>query len=201
MRLKTNLCYLFILSANISYAQVNAKDTLVKWDANHRITWNDFIVKDTNDRFAAETNTFFKANFYLKNDSVFCQVITYLNADRSWRKPSLKTDGQYAINHEQKHFDITEIFARRIRKELMVVSANEQQVEKIYYNNAKACREFQELYDTETRHSLNKQSQERWDKKIRRMLLLLGNYKEQAIYIKNPWCKICWKNAPILASR
>lgn len=201
MQLKATIICLFILFGYISYAQTNATEQLVKWDAKNKISWDNFPVKDTNDRFAAEVNTFFKANFYLKNDSVFCQVITYLNADRSWRKPSLQTGDVYAIKHEQKHFDITEIFARKIRKELIDNSVNEQGVEKIYFENSKACREFQQLYDNQTRHSLDKKNQERWNKKISQLLHSLDNYKERSIHIKNPWCKMCWEDAPVLAFR
>ncbi len=201
MKMKAIIVCLFVLYGFISFAQPNENNSLVKWDAHNKISWDNFIVKDTNDRFAAESNTFFKANFYLKNDSVFCQVITYLNADRSWRKPWLPTEGEYAINHEQIHFDITEIFARKIRKELILNSANEPQVEKIYFDNAKACREFQVLYDNETRHSLDRRNQERWNKHIKLLLLSLDDYKEQPIYVKNPWCKSCWKDAPALVSK
>lgn len=200
MPLKATLICLFLLAGYILVAQTNA-EPLVKWDAKSKISWDNFIVRDTNDRFAAEVNTFFKANFFLKNDSVFCQVVTYLNADRSWRKSFLQTGNDYAIKHEQKHFDITEIFARKIRKELIVNSVNEQGIEKIYLDNSKACREFQQLYDKETRHSLDKKSQERWNKKIRQLLISLDNYKERAIHIKNPWCKLCWKDAPMLGMR
>lgn len=201
MTLKATIICLFLLTGYLSYAQINSNEALVKWDAENKISWDNFSVKDTNDRFAAEVNTFFKANFYLKNDSVFCQVVTYLNTGRSWRKPSLHTGDAYAIKHEQVHFDITEIFARKIRKELIENPVNEQGVEKIYFDNSKACREFQQLYDTETRHSLDKKNQDRWNKKISRLLLSLDNYKEQAIHIKNPWCKLCWKDSPVLASR
>ena len=194
--LKATILCLFLLPGYLSYAQ--PKGDLVKWDAHNRISWDNFPVKDTNDRFAAEANTFFKANFFLKNDSVFCQVVTYLNAERSWRKPSLHLD-EYGIKHEQVHFDITEIFARKIRKELIENDVNEHGVEKIYYANAKECREFQQLYDNETRHSLDERNQKRWNKHIRILLLSLDDFKERAIHIKKPWCKPCWKDAPVLA--
>lgn len=201
MKLKALNFLLFIFISSWSTAQTNAGDTLVKWDASNKISWSDFTVKDTNDRYAAECLTFFKANFYLKNDSVFCQVVAYLNSERSWRKPDLKTNDSYTINHEQKHFDITEIFARKIRKELINAAANEQEVQNIYFSNARACREFQDLYDKETLHSLHRKNQEVWDKKISDLLASLDQFKEKAIYIKNPWCKLCWRHAAALASR
>ncbi len=195
MKIKATLFFFYVLSVTTAQSQSSAAN-LVKWDASRKINWNHFSVKDGSDRFAAECYTFFKASFYLENDSVFCEVITYLNTDSSWRKPSLKAGDGYNINHEQVHFDITEIFARKVRQELMENSVNEQQVKKIYQDNSKACRLFQERYDSETRHSLDKKKQAEWNAKIRSLLHQLGDYQEQAIFIPKPWCKPCWKDIP-----
>ncbi len=172
------------------------QSNLVRWDESRKIAWDHFYVKDGNDRFAAECHTFFKASFYLENDSVFCQVVTYLNKDSSWRKPSLEKNDAYTINHEQMHFDITEIFARRIRKELLENTVNEQELKQIYFDHARACRMFQQDYDRETRHSIDRKKQTEWNVKIRHLLHDLRDYKEQAIFIENPWCKLCWKDMP-----
>ncbi|MEO7445372.1 MAG: hypothetical protein ABIT96_10375 [Ferruginibacter sp.] len=181
-------------------AQENVSDSIVRWADKGKITWQEFTVKDTNERFAAESLTFFKANFFLKDDSVFCQVITYLNKNQSWRKPTISENDDYGINHEQMHFNITELFAREVRKSIIDHDLNEQQVKKIYMENAKACRAFQELYDSETRHSLDREKQAFWNSKIERLLSNLEAFKEQFIFIKNPWCKPCWKDQPMIAA-
>lgn len=201
MSFKTVLFFLGLIFFQQSFSQNTTQEPLVKWDASQKISWHNFQPRETNDKYAAECHTFFRANFYLKNDSVFCQVVSYLNEDSSWRKPWLDVDDAYTINHEQKHFDITEIFARRIRKELIATSANEQETKEIYLSNAKACRVFQEQYDAETRHSLNKNVQIAWDEKIASLLRSLEPYREKDIYIRNPWCKACWKDAPSLVTK
>jgi hypothetical protein len=67
---------------------------------------------------------------------------------------------------------------------------------KIYFENAHACRQFQKEYDFETRHSLDRNKQLYWNGKIRHLLASLSDFKEQPIFIENPWCKLCWKDMP-----
>lgn len=185
------------LISQLCVSQPSANNThLVKWDESRKISWNHFIVKNGSDRFAAECHTFFKASFYLENDSVFCQVVSYFNKDSSWRAPHIRKSDPYTINHEQKHFDITEIFARKIRKQLIEQPVNEQQLESIYFENARECRKFQERYDRETRHSIDISKQLEWNQKIEQLLIDLDDFEEQAIFIENPWCKLCWKDMP-----
>jgi len=196
MKVKVSILSFAFLLNIYCYAQDSPNDNLVKWDESEKIEWDHFFVKEGPGRFAAECHTFFKANFYLENDSVFCQIVTYLNKDSSWRKPGLKKDDPYNINHEQVHFDITEIFARKIRKHLIEYPVNEQDVKKVYFANAKECRRFQESYDKETRHSLDRKKQVEWNIKIQHLLAGLNDFREQAIFIENPWCKLCWKDMP-----
>lgn len=84
---------------------------------------------------------------------------------RSWVKPSTRTDA--ALKHEQGHFDLTEIYTRRLREELTSLSGKGAAlIKKAYRKHAelnaelKAC---QERYDAETEHHLNQVAQDKWD--------------------------------------
>ena len=192
---KIILISLLSLSISINiYAQVKYSDsTLIEWNVSNKIKWGNFQVKaDTTFSFTAESTNFFKCSFYLKTDSVFCRIQTFFNPEKSWRK-STYLDNSYDLNHEQLHFDITEIFARKIRQQIIMNNLNEEIIQKIFNASAKACNDFQDLYDKETNHSINKINQDYWTKKIVALLLSLDQYKEQSIYIQNPFCKICWK--------
>ena len=192
---KIILITLISLSISINiYAQAIYWDsTLIEWDADNKIKWDDFQAKiDSTSPFQAECTTLFKRFFYLRNDSVFCRIKTFFNPEKSWKK-STNLDNCYDLNHEQLHFDITEIFARKIRQSIINNNLNEETMQKIYNENAKLCNDFQVLYDKETNHSINKINQYIWSKKINSLLLSLDQYKDQSIYIKNPFCKICWK--------
>ena len=174
-------------------AQLKMDTTLLEWNTNKLLTWNNF--EGANKKisvFKAESVTFFKTYFYLKKDSVFFSIKTYFDKKKSWRNSSCLFEDYYGLNHEQQHFNITELFARKIRAIIFAKNLNEKEIESIFNENIKACNDFQDLYDKETNHSLNKTNQVIWDKKVKNLLLSLDKYEEQPIHIKTPFCKVCW---------
>ncbi|MCW3094073.1 MAG: hypothetical protein JWP81_5142 [Ferruginibacter sp.] len=184
-----------VIAANC-HGQINYIDSnLIQWDSIDKIKWENFLSKNDSSLSAAESNTFIQPKFYLRADSVFCRIISFFNPNKSWKKEQI-LNANYGLNHEQIHFDITEIFARRIRKQIINSKTSEQNeytIQKIYQENVIACNYFQDLYDSETEHSLNRLNQDKWNKKVKESILSLSEYKEQSIHIKFPICKICWK--------
>ena len=83
-----------------------------------------------------------------------------------------KTD--YILSHEQGHFDIAEIFARKLHKEMSKYRFNkktyQKDLKKIYDAVTEEKTEIQNNYDRETNHSINKREQAEWLKKIKEML-------------------------------
>jgi predicted secreted Zn-dependent protease len=84
----------------------------------------------------------------------------------------LKTS--YILAHEQGHFDITEIFARKLHRELLKYKFSRrtfrQDVNLIYDRVVKEKEAFQEAYDGQTDHSRNKKLQQEWLERIDRIL-------------------------------
>ena len=72
--------------------------------------------------------------------------------------------------HEQGHFDIAEIFARRLNKQMSEYVFNKNtfkdDLKKIYMSLTSEKDSFQNRYDEETNHSINKEKQSEWLKKI-----------------------------------
>lgn len=61
--------------------------------------------------------------------------------------------------HEEGHFDIGEIFARRLRKDLSATLRrtpviSPRRIDSIVHVHSKALDDMQKLYDNETNHSL-----------------------------------------------
>ena len=79
-----------------------------------------------------------------------------------------KTD--YILTHEQGHFDIAEIFARKLNKLMKEYNFDwntyRQDLKKIYQDVLDEKEDMQNKYDEETNHSINKEKQEEWLKKI-----------------------------------
>jgi predicted secreted Zn-dependent protease len=102
---------------------------------------------------------------------------------RSWVKPHVPTSpGESAriLRHEQTHFDLTEVYARRMRKfftELYNPCGLEddrlkESVERFGSEEADA----QRRYDEQTRYGLTEVAQRRWDRDVAEMLESLAAF-------------------------
>jgi predicted secreted Zn-dependent protease len=76
----------------------------------------------------------------------------------------------WILKHEQGHFDIAEIFARKLNKGVGEYQFNKASFQidlnAIYKSVVDAKEKFQQQYDDETDYSRNKPKQEEWFKKI-----------------------------------
>ncbi len=103
-------------------------------------------------------------------------VVAVFYPGESWvRRPT-----ESGLIHEQGHFDITEIFARRLRKRLQEFVPKRGDLNhqlNLLYNETESERDAMEiLYDKETRHSVDVVRQERWNVRIRNELRALEGF-------------------------
>lgn len=94
----------------------------------------------------------------------------------SWVKEGNKNP--YALNHEQRHFDIVKIIMERFKVKLQSMDLSPDDYEGVLgYQYLEVYREMNRLqddYDGETRHGLNKTAQEKWNQKIDQELREFG---------------------------
>lgn len=125
--------------------------------------WAYSVVKSSNPKGAAKVN-----------------IETIFNEDKSWKDDKRIND--YVLNHEQKHFDIAEIYARKIRKEIVdkikTTSDYDKFFQTIYNRIVKDYRNFQALYDGVTENGMNKEKQTEYDILISKELEELKNYQK-----------------------
>jgi Bacterial protein of unknown function (DUF922) len=120
--MKCILFFLLLLAANNLFAQ-----DLIKWSLK-RLTWNDFKEKPGYDKYpykAAKTRWNFNValddtSFAVRDSNkIIVTVEAIFDCENSWvRTPSISYTSQKHLAHEQLHFDIVELYARRIRKQL-----------------------------------------------------------------------------------
>lgn len=146
----------------------NAPVIIKRWK---QLTWNDFI------GFAPPFSRYdaaISSQVYLEYDSVTSRFIAYAgqNNIRSWVKEKTKAS-DYALNHEQYHFNITEVHARLLNG---YIEANPNESEAFYKSRLYSIRFdlnlMQDRYDDETDHSVIVHKQRRWEFKIDSMLSL-----------------------------
>jgi len=109
----------------------------------------------------------------------FTEVYSIFYKSTSWVKPKEKTDE--VLSHEQGHFDIAEIAARKIRKQLVNQKFKKRtamkKFKRIIYSVSNEMTKMQELYDRETDFHRNKEQQKNWDEKIKNELKELDDYQ------------------------
>jgi predicted secreted Zn-dependent protease len=83
------------------------------------------------------------------------------------------------LAHEQLHFDITELYARKLRKALQTYEPDEKmkkELDAIYSKVEKQRRQMQTQFDKETNHSINKEAEFKWRVFIKQELDKLSEF-------------------------
>ena len=84
------------------------------------------------------------------------------------------------LSHEQRHFDITKIYADILLYKLnKVKGSSEKLIQSVYANVTEEWDYVQELYDSETDHSRNELNQKEWDE------ILNNALNKDYLYLEN----------------
>ena len=154
----------------------------IPWINIRKLNWSDFKQNPPEDRdsfIGAMTQASIEIDSaYFKNNIPKYKIRSYFIKNKSW---TVVTDA-YSLNHEQLHFDIAELFARKIRKTFDSLNSRKnkdvQQYQKEYDLNGEKFSKYQNLYDEEV--IFDSIMQKRWIKKIAVELNKLKRYE----YIK-----------------
>ncbi|AHM59229.1 hypothetical protein D770_04810 [Flammeovirgaceae bacterium 311] len=148
----------------ISALQVNfwATPTIKRWDDKYPLTWIDFQgIPVPFSQWGATISS----SVYLDYDSTLNRYVAYVgqNNMRSWTR----FDDEYMLKHEQYHFNITELHARKLNRHLskQKVLSLEQAEEKLK-DIVRELDHNQYLYDIFTDHGLKRAKQNYWEFKI-----------------------------------
>ncbi|WP_299249273.1 DUF922 domain-containing protein [uncultured Cytophaga sp.] len=142
------------------------------WTTERKLTWSDFKGKpDKSNPAAALTYTDIKMNASLNNDVISILVENLFNQNLSWSK---NKNSASLLAHEQLHFDITEIYTRKIRLKMNeIASAKTIQNGTLNKESSKLLKEwkqFQNKYDEETNHGILTDKQKEWQLKVQSLL-------------------------------
>lgn len=175
---------LFIILLSLVTTTVVSQEEKMEWDADRQLTWKDFrgTPEKTKD-YVATTNSGISLGFRSQTakgvTSYIIMINSYFYPDQSWyRKGNVSA---YILKHEQTHFDISEIFARKLRKKLAVLDQSDpafkNKVEQIYTENEYERVLFQSTFDVETQHSNYPDREREWEQKVVDLLTALDAYK------------------------
>ena len=99
----------------------------------------------------------------------------------SWvRDPAHMTPA--LLRHEQLHFDIAEVYARRLRQQLASLKVPCDKLGSTFDQVTKAAylawQQAEEAYDRDTNHGLQHEQQARWEAQVRQQLADLAAFAE-----------------------
>ncbi len=167
--------YLFTLV--LATISVLPQGRFIEWKADRKLTWGDFKAPpDGASPNAALTSSTIDIEFGFDDNGLLYAIKCRFDRNRSW----VKVRTPAVLAHEQGHFDIAELHARKLNKALKAYTFNRRtvnrDVNRIYDTLIAAHHEAQNLYDLETDFSRNREKQEAWSKKIAAELKVLDVY-------------------------
>jgi lipopolysaccharide export LptBFGC system permease protein LptF len=158
-------------------------NNLIPWSASRKLTWSDFKgTPDSHSSNAALTSSNINIEFGYDDKGFQYAIKCNFDKNRSW----VRIKNNEVLDHEQGHFDIAEIYARKLNKLMKAYHFNAKtvsaDVNQLYETTMKQHRQTQIQYDQETDYSRNRPKQEEWLKKITddlKGLEAFANYQQE----------------------
>ena len=164
---------------------VQNDEPVLSWNESYKLSWQDFKAKpNTNDSAVAITASGITFGFSIRQTdkkevvSFSSEVHAHFYPEQSWYK--IEQVDNHILGHEQLHFNITELFARKFRYRIgQVKLSNSVRVElkKIHNDINSELSQMQNKYDTETDYSRNFESQSKWKIYVNAELNEYSKYK------------------------
>lgn len=154
-------------------------EEVLPWSTGRLLTWDDFrSAPRRNTDAVALTSTTLGISYQVKNNVLTYHITCDFSKVKSWGL--VKTD--YILAHEQAHFDITEIYARKLYQALQHYRFNrytyKQDLSNIYNEIVAGKEAMQAAYDGQSDHSRDRKQQKEWLARIDGLLAETAPFAE-----------------------
>jgi len=153
------------------------------WNAKRVLQWSDFKgTPDSLERWAASSTTGISQGYAIDGAGVIDKesltVTAHFYPEYSWVRHKEKS--KHLLAHEQTHFDITEVYARKLKDNIAAFTFTSNSLEeiKMLYKEIEEERiKTQQLFDKETKHSIDHMKEVQWEFKVGRWLA--GDFRDK----------------------
>jgi hypothetical protein len=181
-----------LLSVVLAFGGISAQTvrddghTLLSWNPFYTLQWYDFKGKPPKgSRGDAGTAVKIKAKPFRVGNEIQYDVTATFDRQKSWARDTSAS----LLRHERLHFDIAEVYARKIRKKVSDLrsesvhdlSTYTQAIEDLMAESDETDRR----YDIETLHGALLKKQDAWSLKVKAELASLDEYKKSKRIIGN----------------
>lgn len=182
--------FVFLMSLLISvcgYAQkkrsqtVNVKklkgDTII-WQKDSMLTFADFHAKIPKGYAGCASTFILLTPIEQSGNIVFSVQAVFMKS-----KSAITKTSDYILKHEQLHFDICELYARKLRQmmaetDFTKVKNIQSEIQKMYNKVNNEFIKTEDKYDNDTNHGENPAKQKVWDDDIASQMKDLDKYSE-----------------------
>lgn len=176
---KSHIVLIILILAMPVYSNCQASnDSLLYWDSKIKLEWNDFrgIIPDSSE-FGAASSIAIQAIPFWDGETPNVEVRTIFYPNKAWKKyPTVEL-----LNHEQGHFDLAEIYSRKIRKAICSLHVQDylefDKYLEIYNVRYSEYKNASFRYDQETNYGRDNGGQTQWNGNILLQLEGLEKYK------------------------
>jgi hypothetical protein len=180
--------HLIIFAAFCLSLFANAQNEL-EWSHDRRLVYDDFkgaISANESKQTKATTYSIIDLDVKQVGQEIQASVRTLFKYDNSWMRSDSKN--AYTLKHEQGHFDISEIYARKLRKKLAGIKVKRkggnEQIVGIAKKMIKKHLKAQAKYDQATGFAIKEKNQAEYIIKIEKELKELEGYKDSKVVMK-----------------
>lgn len=157
-------------------------DTILWCPNEYRLKWTDFQGTAPESPFSAQSNCMFifsvRPELADETMTLHMQLSACFARTTSWVKPGIDSDSLLA--HEQLHFDICELYIRKLRKQIMEMELDpmryQDQFQPVFNQVWIDYQKAQNKYDEETEHGLIADQQQRWKNEVAAELIGLKEF-------------------------
>jgi hypothetical protein len=173
----------FILISSLAFAQ----NDRILW-SKKSLKWKDFKGEaDSTSKFAAVTRSGVEERYGLTPQKELQFIIAaWFFPVYSWVKNGGGSD--YTLEHEQLHFTLSELYARKMRKYLSEATFYDStyrfEIPLLLKHFQQEVRNEQKRYDAETDHCANRSKQEDWADSIRDEMKKLSEFSDTLLLVK-----------------
>lgn len=175
--------------------------TLIGWSQNSQmpwlygksLSWDNFRGPlNTSSKMAAETHSGISYEASIRRNSerieIEFRVQAYFVPEKSWKTPNKQTAA--LLRHEQIHFDITELYARMLKKAFAEYDYpkefDQSLLDELFSKNQHQLDSVQNQYDEDTDHSLFEEGQKLWEQFVDDSISRFRNYAGPTVTVVIP---------------
>jgi hypothetical protein len=180
------LLLLFTLPVLAQLSQKEAQDTII-WNSAVPLTKDFFLAKRS--KYGKDIPAYIVSAIYLYQKEKDGTRMFYIEAIMLKSKSYMKEETPYILNHEQLHFDICELYARKLRqriaeKDFTKVKDIVSVVSQFYEKTTSEYQKRETAYDNDTQHGINAAKQKVWNETIARELAELEQFASPEVNIE-----------------